>query len=125
MLDYYGPPEWKARVDAEEPQPGEALLDATHASEETLPRQGFEVRRTRHLGKHLRAPRTAARRLAGEHLSQAEQAAGCFDLNVGWVAEERFEEVEDLFDRALPGRGDVRERLSQWKRHHELPPSKA
>jgi hypothetical protein len=125
MLDYFGPPEWKALVDAEEPEPGGALLDATHAAEETLRRQGFETRRTRYLSKHLRALSTVARRLAGEHLSLIEQAAGCFDLDVGWVAEERFGEAGDLFDRALPGRGDVRERSKAWKRRHELQPNKA
>jgi hypothetical protein len=53
MLDYHGPPEWKALVDEEEPRAGEALLEATRAAEDTLPRQGFEARRTRYLGKHL------------------------------------------------------------------------
>jgi hypothetical protein len=125
MLDYFGPPEWKALVDAEVPQAGGALLDATHAAEETLPHQGFEIRRTRYLVKHLRALSTVARRLAGERLSLIEQAAGCFDLDVGWGAEERFEEAGDLLDRVLPGRGDVRERLYAWKRHHELQPGKA
>jgi hypothetical protein len=93
MLDYFGPPEWKALVDAEDPRPGEALFDATHAAEEALPRQGFDFCRTRYLVKHLRALGTVARRLAGERLSLIEQAAGCFDLDVGWVAEERFEEA--------------------------------
>jgi hypothetical protein len=125
MLDYFGPPEWKALVDAEDPQPGGALFDATHAAEEALPHQGFESHRTGYLVKHLRALGTVARRLAGERLSLIEQAAGCFDLDVGWVAEERFEEAGYLFDHALPGRGDVRERLNAWKRRHELQPGNA
>jgi hypothetical protein len=62
MLDYFGPPEWKALVDTEEPQSGGALLEATHAAEETLPRQGFEIRRARYLVKHLRALSMVARR---------------------------------------------------------------
>jgi hypothetical protein len=104
MLDYFGPQEWKTLVDGEEPQPVGVLLDATHAAEEILPRQGFDIRRTRYLVKHLRALSTVARRLAGERLSLIEQAAGCFDLDVGWVAEERFEEAGDLLDHALPAR---------------------
>ena len=125
MLDYYGPTEWKALVDAEEPRSGEELVDAAHATEETLPHQAFEVRRARYLGKLLRALRTAARRLTGERISLEEQAAACFDLDVGPVAEERFEEAGNLLDQALPGRGDVRERLDAWKRRHELPPGNA
>ena len=125
MLDYYGPPEWKELVDAEEPQLGGTLLDATRTAQKMLPRQNFEAHRTRYLTKHLEALRTVARRLAGERLSLDEQAAGCFDLNVGWVAEEAFEEAEDLFDRALPRRGGVRERLIGWKTRHELPRGKA
>ena len=125
MLDYYGPPEWKALVDEEEPRAGGALLEATRAAEDTLTRQGFEAHRTRYLGKHLRALEMVARRLAGECPSLREQAAGCFDLDVGWVPEERFEEAKALYDEALPGRGDVRERLHVWRARHELPRGKA
>jgi hypothetical protein len=125
MLDYFGPPEWKALVDAEEPEPGGALLDATLAAEETLPRQGFGTHRTRYLAKHLRALSVASRRLSGERFSLREQAAGCFDLDVGWVAEERFEEAADILDRVLSGRGGVRGRLEAWRRRHELRPAKA
>lgn len=121
MLDYYGPPEWKALVDAEEPGNGGALLETALAAEETLLNQGFGAHRRRYLGKHLRALRTVARRLAGERLSLEEQAAGCFDLEVGWVPEETFEGARALYERALPGRGDVGERLRVWKKRHELP----
>jgi hypothetical protein len=121
MLDYYGPPEWKALVDAEEPGTGVALAEATLAAEETLPRQGFSASRRRYLGKHLRALGTVARMLSGERLSLREQASCCFDLDVGWVPEEEFEDAGALYDRALPGQGDVRERLHEWKRRHELP----
>jgi hypothetical protein len=125
MLDYYGPPEWKVLIDAEEPRSGEMLLEEVHVAEDTLRRQGFEARRARYLGKHLRALETLARRLAGERLSLREQAAGCFDIDVGWVPEDDFGEAETLYDRALPGHGDVRKRLSSWKRRHELPLGKS
>ena len=125
MLDYHGPPEWKALVDAEEPRSGEMLLEEAHAAVDTLRRQGFEASRTRYLGKHLRALETVARRLAGERLSLREQAAGCFDIDAGWVPEDDFREAEALYDRALPGRGDVRERLRGWKMRHELQREKA
>jgi hypothetical protein len=68
---------------------------------------------------------TVARRLAGERFSLKEQAAGCFDLDVGRIAVERFEEAGDLLDQALPGRGDVRRRLDASKLRHELPSRKA
>jgi hypothetical protein len=125
LLHYYGPPEWKALVDAEEPRPGGALLEEVLSAEEALLGQDFEYGRERYLGKHLLALRTVARRLAGEHLSLEKQAAGCFDLDVGWVPEERFEEAEALYCHALPGRGGVRERLRSWKGRHELPRGKA
>ena len=125
MLDYYGPPEWKALVDAEEPRAGGALVEEVHELEEALGRQGFEATRRRYLGKHLRALETVARRLAGERLSLEEQAAGCFDLDVGWVSEDAFGAAEAVYDEALPGRGDVRERLRRWKERHELAPEKA
>jgi hypothetical protein len=125
MLDYYGPPEWRNLVDAEEPQAGGALVEEVHELGESLSGQGFEARRRRYLGKHLRALETVARRLAGERLSLEEQAAGCFDLDVGWVPEEAFGEAEALYDGALPGGGDVRERLRRWKELHELPREKA
>lgn len=125
MLDYYGPPEWKGLVDAEEPRAGGALVEGARELEESLSGQGFEARRARYLGKHLRALGTVARRLAGERLSLEEQAAGCYDIDVGWVPEDAFGEAEALYDGALPGRGDVRERLRGWKARHELPREKA
>jgi hypothetical protein len=125
LFHYYGPPEWKALVDAEEPRPGGALLEEVLSAEEALSGQDFEPGRKRYLGKHLLALGTVARRLAGERLSLEKQAAECFDLEVGWVPEERFEEAEALYLRALPGRGDVRERLRAWKGRHELPRGKA
>lgn len=125
MLDYYGPPEWKARVDAEEPRAGGALVEGARELEESLSGQDFEARRARYLGKHLRALETVARRLAGERLSLEEQAAGCYDIEVGWVSESAFGEAEALYDGALPGSGDVRERLRGWKARHELPREKA
>ncbi len=124
MLDYYGPPEWKALVEAEEPRAGGALVEGVRELEGSLSGQGFEARRTRYLGKHLRALETVARRLAGERISLEEQAAGCFDIDVGWVPEDAFGEAEALYDEALPGRGDVRERLRRWKERHELPRGK-
>lgn len=125
MLDYYGPPEWKALVEAEEPRAGGALVEGVRELEESLSGQGFEARRTRYLGKHLRALETVARRLAGERLSLREQAAGCFDIDVGWVPETTFGAAHALYDEALPGGGDVRERLRRWKVRHELPREKA
>ena len=125
MLDYYGPPEWKALVEAEEPRTGGALVEGVRELEESLSGEGFEARRTRYLGKHLRALETVARRLAGERLSLREQAAGCFDIDVGWVPETTFGAAHALYDEALPGGGDVRERLRRWKVRHELAPEKA
>ena len=125
MLDYYGPPEWKALAEAEEPRAGGALVEGVGELEESLAGQGFEARRTRYLGKHLRALETVARRLAGERLSLREQAAGCFDIDVGWVPETAFGAAHALYDEALPGGGDVRERLRHWKVRHELPREKA
>ena len=125
MLDYYGPPEWRGLVDAEEPLAGGALVEGAHGLGEALGRQGFEPGRARYLGKHLRALETVARRLAGERLSLEEQAAGCYDIDAGWVPEEAFGEAEALYDGALPGGGDVRERLRRWKERHELPREEA
>lgn len=118
MLDFYGPPGWKARIYAEEPRTGKELVEEVRAAGEAL---GFEPRRAAYLGKHLRALETVARRLAGERFSLREEAARCFDLRVDRVPEETFEEAHALYDEALPGRGDVRERLRGWRERHELP----
>ena len=125
LLAYYGPPEWKALVDAEEPRTGGELLQEVHAARETLGRQGFEPGRASYLGKHLRALETVARRFSGEDLPLEEQATGCFDLDVGWAPESAFEEARELYDEGLPGAGGVGERLRRWKQHHELSGEKA
>ena len=125
MLDFHGPPGWKARVDAEEPRTGGELAEEVHAAGGALGRQGFEPRRAAYLKKHLRALETIARRLAGERLPLPEEAERYFDLRVGWVSEGTFEEAHALYDAALPGNGGIRERLRRWKGLHELPRRKA
>lgn len=125
MLDFYGPPGWKARVDAEEPRAGGELEEEVHAAGEALGHQGFEPRRAAYLEKHLRALETVARRLAGERFPLVEEAERLFDLHVGWISEVTFEEAHALYDAALPGNGEIRARLLRWKGRHELPREKA
>jgi hypothetical protein len=71
---YYGPPEWKAAVEAEEEMPALALVRAANALLETLPHQGFEPHRTTYLEKQVIALETVCRKLNGETFSLADEA---------------------------------------------------
>jgi hypothetical protein len=125
LMDYFGPPEWRAEVDSEPEWSSVQLRDAVAGLREGLAEQGFEPRRARFLSKNLDAFRTVARRLAGEPLSLEEEVLGCLDLQVGWLPETLFEEAHELYDTGLPGVGKLAERLSRWRARATLPPGRS
>ncbi|HKF74879.1 MAG TPA: hypothetical protein VKF59_01950 [Candidatus Dormibacteraeota bacterium] len=125
LLDYLGPPEWRAEVESEPMWSWPRLRDAVAGLREGLAEQGFEPRRARFLSRHLDAFRTVARRLGGEPLSLEEEVLGCLDLRVGWLPETLFEAGHDLYDAGLPGVGRLAERLRRWRARTTLPPGRS
>jgi hypothetical protein len=118
---YYGPPEWQQQAEAGPEMTAAALAGQARALAETLPAQGFAPNRTIYLGKHVKAMETLCRKLGGESIPLAEQARDCLDLHLTWTSEARFEQAHRLYDSALPGRGNLAERLAEYIRFLAFP----
>ena len=123
-VEEYQPPEWDEQVRHEPIQPADLLVRDVQKLQETLPLQQFEPQRAAYLAKQLRALETVSRRMLGEHFSLQEQAKRCYDLDIDWLPEGIFEQAYTLYDEALPGSGNIAERLHQWQTSFTLPPEK-
>ncbi|MFQ5663905.1 MAG: hypothetical protein ACE5HL_08740 [Terriglobia bacterium] len=117
---YYGPPEWKQRVEAEEKIPvGElrrevaAWLAALNGVKGPAARRGW-------FRKQLMALDANLRQLQGEKLSVAEQARLLYDLEVIPPPSEELEAARDKLERLLPGPGPLAERLQAWREKFHL-----
>ncbi|GHO49595.1 hypothetical protein [Ktedonospora formicarum] len=124
-LEEYQPPEWYEQVRHEPVQPADVLAQHAQELSASLSQQGFEAHRERYLAKQVRALETVALRLRGERFTLQEELERCFDLQIEWLPESSFEEAYTLYDEALPGSGDIAERLRRWRASVTLPPEKA
>ena len=115
---YYGPPEWKAEAEAEKPD-DELVRDAM-ALEDTLAEQGFEAHRATYSEKQVGALETVCRKLNGETFSLEEEVQRCFDIYPELIPESQFEQGLALLDEALPGDGNLPDRLQGWRNRYQL-----
>ena len=111
---YHGPAETQARVTAEEPLGPQRLRDDAEALLSDLAGADLEPQRRRWLEAQTLALHTVTRRLAGEELPYVEEVERLFGITPRWYDEADYERGQRLLDDALPGSGDVRERLKTW-----------
>jgi hypothetical protein len=121
---YYGPSEWKTRVDNEPEQEPLALLRAATGLLESLEEQGFDQHRTAYLRKQVGAMEIACRKLSGEQFSLEEELRRLFDLEFFWTPSEQLDEALALYREALPGKGTLADRLHLWRVQHSINASK-
>jgi hypothetical protein len=117
---YYGPPEWKAQVEAEAETPAAELVRAAMAIADTLAAQGFEARRVTYLEKQVLALETVSRKLNGEKFSLEDEVQRCFDIRPTWIPETQFEKAHALLDEILPGVGSLSDRRQRLNSRYEL-----
>ena len=117
--NYYGPPEFAAAVEAEEPLESARLVEEAQSLLADL-----ESQRSAWLGGQTRALLTTARRLAGERFAYADEVEGTFGIRPRWYDEGDFKRAHDLLDEALPGAGDVRVRFARWFGQTAVAPEK-
>src|SRR5438552_254302 len=87
---YFGPPEWKAQVEAEDPQPLYAL--SAQAGELLSEAQRLPAaQRRRFLCKQLSAMQTTLRILAGERIAFRDEVQGLYDISPARVDDALFE----------------------------------
>ena len=82
---------------------------------DALPAQVFAPNRIAYLGKHVKALEMLCRKLSGEHFSLEEEAEFCLDIHPEWTREVEFEKAHTLYEKVLPGKGSLAERLQTYR----------
>jgi hypothetical protein len=121
---YFGPPELKDTVDAEEPAAPEALGDEAAALLADVESWDEDPRRRRWLAGQVEGLVCVAELVSGKEVSWREAVRRCYGIDVEPTSEERFAAAHEQLDAALPGDGDLAERLQAWNRSQELPAEK-
>jgi hypothetical protein len=114
---YYGPPELKTQVDAEELTPAADLAAEAAALRDEL-RDGW-------LRDQVAACTTYARVLAGEQISYSDEVEGCYGVRPQRTPTSVYEEAHAALDELLPGVGSLYERRQAWRKRHLCPGTRA
>src|SRR5206468_5705200 len=115
---YYGPPELRQRVEAEELRAPSAL--ATDAASLAGSLDGLDEGRRRWLQAQLRGLETVAGKLAGDEIDYEDEVERCYGVRPERVSEDAFEAAHRELDEALPGTGSVAERYRAWREDDAL-----
>ncbi|HEY8646230.1 MAG TPA: hypothetical protein VIL77_10160 [Gaiellaceae bacterium] len=107
---YYGPPELKAQVDAEELIPAEQLAGDADALRDELP-DGW-------LRDQVNGCATYAHVVAGDAISYSDEVEGCYGIRPTKVSEDVYAAVHAELDELYPGTGSLRERRDAWREVH-------
>jgi hypothetical protein len=110
---YYGPPELKEHVEAEELVPPQDLAAEAVALADGAPP---------FLRAQLAGCEATARRLAGEPSGWADEVERCYGVRPEPTPEDRFAAAHDELDAALPGNGALGERYRAWLETQVVPP---
>jgi hypothetical protein len=107
---YYGPPELKEQVDAEEP------IDPVQlAADGDVLAAGLD---DGWLRDQVRGCTTYAHVLAGSNLSYADEVEGCYGVRPVLTDESVYEAAHAELDELLPGGGSIFERRQAWRTSH-------
>jgi hypothetical protein len=107
---YYGPPELKEQVDAEELVPAEQLAADADALRDELP-DGW-------LRDQVQGCATYAHVVAGDEISYTDEVEGCYGVRPVKVSEDVYAEVHAELDELYPGEGSLRDRRDAWRDLH-------
>ncbi len=121
---YFGPPELKDAVDAEEPADPKALGEEARALLADVESWDAEPQRRRWLADQVEGLVCVTELVAGTKVGWRDAVRRCYGLDVEPVPEERFAAAHEHLDAALPGDGDLAERLQAWNRSQEVPAEK-
>jgi hypothetical protein len=104
---YYGPPELKEQVDAEETIPAEQLAAGADALLADLP-DGW-------LADQVNGCATYAHVLAGDEIAYADEVERCYGVRPTRVSEDVYRAAHEELDALLPGEGSLYERRQAWR----------
>lgn len=118
---YYGPPQLKQEVAAEEIWTFQALAEQAQVLLDQLPVVGFDINRNLYLERHVASMETIARVRAGEEMPFFQIIESVLDIKPIWIPEEEFDKSLAILDRALPGKGHIRDRFQSWQKMAMFP----
>jgi hypothetical protein len=110
---YFGPPELAAAVDAEPLVEPRALVSAAEALLDELDESW--------LRDQVVGLRTYAGVLAGESISYADEAEGCYGVRPSHTDEAVFRAAHEQLEELLPGDGPLAERYERWENSIRVP----
>jgi len=129
---YYGPKEWKPKEENiqfdstaynELITATDSLLNELELLSEYKATE-IETLRYRYLYKQLFAVKTKVIILNGSVLPFDLESRALYDVTPPDVAEENFQKVIDELDKVLPGKGNVVDRMTSFKKKFEIPKNK-
>jgi hypothetical protein len=107
---YYGPPELKQQVDAEELTPAEQLAADAYTLRDELPDSW--------LRDQVHGCVTYAHVLAGDGISYSDEVEGCYGVRPVKVSEDVYAAAHAELEELYPGTGSLRERRDAWRDVH-------
>jgi hypothetical protein len=112
------------RAVANEPPPDPS--DLARQAERLLAElpSGLEPARADYLGAHLRALACAGRKFAGEDVGFVDEVEAYFDVRIAKGDPEQYRQAHLKLDEALPGSGDLAERMQAYRSSEEIPPER-
>ncbi len=117
---YYGPHELRAKVEAGEPRPLDALADDATQLHAAVEDSEYDPQRKDFLTRQTRAMSAIIRNLPGDQLDFVEEVELYFDITPEMVDEAVFEVAHAEIDRLLPGDNPLLERVTAWDKGLEL-----
>jgi hypothetical protein len=121
---YFGPPEIQAIVNGEKLTAPAALGEEAALLLAELDQADDDPQRLRWLRGQLQGLACVAELAGGTEVPWHEAVQRCYGLNVELMPEERLARVHERLDAALPGNGNLGQRLQAWNRSQEVPADK-
>lgn len=124
---YYGPEALRYTVAAEPRREPGALLDDASTLLRWIDRgegESVEGQRRRWLQSQVRGLHMVCRVLAGEAVPYLDEVEACYGIRPDRVEEDEVFEAHRRLERALPGGGDLGERVAALRARHVIPPDR-
>jgi hypothetical protein len=117
---YFGPPE----LAEDDRQSLEELLEEARSLRAHGASADLDEQRRRWLTAQIDGLECVAQMTAGTDVAWREAVRRCYGIEVERTPEEHFEEAHATLDAALPGSGDLAERLEAWRMTQDVPKDK-
>ncbi|HET9673922.1 MAG TPA: hypothetical protein VFP31_03865 [Gaiellaceae bacterium] len=117
---YFGPPE----LAEDDRQSLEELLEEARSLRAHAASADLDEQRRRWLTAQVDGLECVTEMTAGTEVAWREAVRRCYGIEVERTPEEHFEEAHATLDAALPGSGDLAERLEAWRMTQDVPRDK-